>query len=65
MNVVDTRVVPEIHSLFGLLKNTPGLAPLSLCHATPEEGDRRCVTEREGPELDRLNNKKVDGFFGR
>ena len=29
--------------------------PLSLCHATPREMhplSRRCVTEREGPELD-------------
>ena len=51
MNVVDIRVV---------LKFIHCLAPLSFSVTQR----RRCVTEREGPELDCLNNKKVDGFFG-
>ena len=44
--------LPTVHKIPGTLIQ---FWPLSLCHATPWERvplSRRCVTEREGPELD-------------
>ena len=61
MNVVDTRVVPEIHSLFGLLKNTPGLAPLSLSRNAGR--GRPALRDRERRARTGLSKQQESGWI--
>ena len=61
MNLVDTRVIPEIHSPFGLLKNSPVLAPLSLSRNAGR--GRPALRDRERRARTGLSKQQKSGWI--